>query len=332
MSESFRAIVVRESGDGFTREIEDRSITDLPEGEVLIQVQYTSLNYKDALSASGNRGVTKRYPHTPGIDAAGVVVESAVQEFQPGDQVTVTDYDLGMNTPGGWGEMIRVPADWVVPLPESLTAAESMAIGTAGLTAALSVLEVTKAGVTPDRGDVLVTGATGGVGSFAVAMLAQAGFSVIAVTGKPDAKAFLTELGATGVIAREDVDREPRRPLASGRWSAVVDTVGGPILANALKSIMPRGIATCCGLVASPDLETTVYPFILRGVRLVGIDCAECPIDIRHDLWSMVSNTWKPDVLNRMYREVSLEDVDTEVTAMLNGDSRGRVVIRHQTG
>ena len=224
--------------------------------------------------------------------------------------------------------MIRVPAAWVVPIPESLTAVESMAIGTAGLTAALSVLEVTNAGVTPDRGDVLVTGATGGVGSLAVAILAQAGFDVVAATGKPEANTFLMDLGAKEVIGRENIDPDPSRPMLTGRWAAVVDAVGGPILAGALKSVMPRGVVTCCGLAASPELHTTVYPFILRGIRLIGVDCAECPIEIRHDLWSMMAGGWKIDHLERLYREVDLEGLDAEVDRMLSGQSRGRVVVR----
>lgn len=328
--DTFRALVSKKGEDGFVQEIEERHVDDLPDGDVLVRVRYSALNYKDALSATGNRGVTRQFPHTPGIDAAGEVIESTVPELKPGDEVTVTDYDLGMNTPGGWGEVIRVPIGWVCPMPEGLTADEAMAIGTAGLTAALSVLEVTKAGVTPDRGEVLVTGATGGVGSFAVAILAQAGFSVTAASGKPDARPFLLELGATEVIGREDVEGDPKQALGSGRWAAVVDTVGGSMLAGALKTTMPGGVVTCCGLVASPELNTTVYPFILRGVRLIGIDCAECPIEVRNDLWMMLADTWRPDSLKDMYRTVALEDVPNEVASMLQGKVRGRVVIKHR--
>ena len=327
MSEKFRAIVVREESGVFTRGIEERTVEDLPDGDVLIRVRYSSLNYKDALSATGNRGVTRRFPHTPGIDAAGEVVESSVAEFQPGDRVTVTDYDLGMNTSGGWAEMIRVPASWVVPLPEGLTLKESMAIGTAGLTAALSVLEITKSGVTPDQGEVLVTGATGGVGSFSVAILAQNGYTTVAATGKVDEHAFLKALGAAEVIGRDEVDPDSRKPLLAGRWGAVVDTVGGPILAGALKSVKPRGVVTCCGLVAAPELETTVFPFILRGIRLIGVDCAECPIEIRRDLWMMLGSEWKIDRLETLYTEIGLEELDGRIDRMLEGGSRGRVVV-----
>ena len=327
MGDTYRAIVVRETGGGFSQAIEELDSDDLPEGEVVVRVLYSSLNYKDALSASGNRGVTKQYPHTPGIDAAGEVVSSTVADFQPGDLVTVTDYDLGMNTPGGWGERIRVPADWVVPVPEGLGAEESMAIGTAGLTAAMSVLEVTNASITPDRGPVLVTGATGGVGSFAVSILAHAGYDVVAATGKPDARPFLLGLGATDVLSRDEIDPDPSRPLVKGRWAAVVDTVGGPILAAAVKSVMARGVVTCCGNVAAPELHTTVYPFILRGLRLIGVDCGNCPIESRHDLWTMLAGGWKIDGLSELYRVVRLESVEEEVEAMLQGKSRGRVVV-----
>ena len=328
MSDRFKAIVVREDGDGFRRVMEERRVEDLPEGEVLVRVHYSSLNYKDALSATGHRGVTKAYPHTPGIDAAGEIVESSAPDLRPGDQVTVTDYDLGMNTPGGWGELIRVPSDWVLPLPEGLTLQESMILGTAGLTAALSVFEITQASVTPDQGDVLVTGSTGGVGSLAVAILSQAGFAVTAATGKLDAEIFLTDLGATDVIDRGQIDTDPDKPLGKGRWAAVLDTVSGSTLEGVLKTVMPRGIVTCCGLVASDKLHTTVYPFILRGVRLIGIDCAECPIEIRHDLWLMLAGRWKVDGIERLARVIGMDEVDGEIERMLAGRSRGRVVIR----
>jgi acrylyl-CoA reductase (NADPH) len=327
MGESFRAVVVRKEDGAFTRAVEDRQRADLPDGEVLVRVAYSSLNYKDALSATGNRGVTRRFPHTPGIDAAGEVVESEVADFKPGDQVTVTDYDLGMDTPGGWGELIRVPASWVVPLPEAISLKETMAIGTAGLTAALSVLEITKSGVTPDKGEVLVTGATGGVGSFAVAILAKAGFTVVAATGKPGEHDFLSSLGAAEMIGREDVDPGLGRPMLAGRWAAVVDTVGGSVLAGALKSMKLRGVATCCGLVASAELRTSIYPFILRGVRLIGVDCAECPIEIRRELWGLLAGPWKVDVIRELYTEIGLEELDEYVDRMLAGGSRGRVVV-----
>ena len=328
----FEAVVVREKDGVFVRHFEGRQLADLPEGDVLVRVAFSSLNYKDALSATGNRGVTKKFPHTPGIDAAGEVVESKVADFIPGDRVTVTDYDLGMNTPGGWGELIRVPAAWVVPLPPSISLKESMAIGTAGLTAALSVLEIRQSDVTPDQGEVLVTGATGGVGSLAVAILAKAGYTVVAATGKAEEHGFLKRLGANRVIGREEVDPDPRRPMLAGRWAAVVDTVGGSVLAGALKSVKPLGVVTCCGLVASAELNTTIYPFILRGVRLIGVDCAECPIEMRRELWEMLSSPWKVDVIEEMYAEIGVEELDEYIARMLDGGSRGRVVVNLSQG
>ena len=329
MADRFRALVVRDRDGGYDRAIETRSVSDLPAGEVLVRVRYSALNYKDALAATGHRGVTKSYPHTPGIDAVGHVVASEVPDFEPGDRVTVTDYDLGSNTPGGWGEMIRVPADWVVHLPDGLTMRHSMGLGTAGLTAALSLREITGAGVTPRHGPVVVTGATGGVGCVSVAILAEAGYEVVAVTGKPEAKAFLEGLGATEVMDRSEMAPDPRRPLAAGRYAAAVDTVGGDILAGLLAQMLPHGVVTCCGLVASPELHTTVYPFILRGVRLIGIDCEDCPIEIRRDLWTKLAECWRFEGLEDLIRDVLLEDLDDEVLRMMEGDSRGRVVVAH---
>ncbi|HFD39509.1 MAG TPA: acryloyl-CoA reductase, partial [Anaerolineae bacterium] len=262
--ESFEALVVHEMEDGtFRRRIERRSLADLPSGEVLVRVHYSSLNYKDALSATGHRGVTRRYPHTPGIDAAGVVESSDSDAFQPGDPVVVTSYDLGMNTPGGWGRYIRVPAEWVVPLPAGLTLRESMILGTAGFTAALSVHRLQHEGITPDRGAVLVTGASGGVGSLAVGILHRIGYRVVAATGKAEAEPFLRDLGAAEVVPRQQVLDDSPRPLLKGRWAGVVDTVGGAYLASVLKAVQLHGAVTCCGLVASAEFSTTVYPFIL---------------------------------------------------------------------
>ncbi|MBT8370416.1 MAG: YhdH/YhfP family quinone oxidoreductase, partial [Deltaproteobacteria bacterium] len=262
------------------RSIQDKSIDDLPAGDVLIRVKYSSLNYKDALSATGNRGVTQNYPHTPGVDAAGTVSESLQDTFNVGDKVLVTGYDLGMNTSGGFGQYVRVPAQWVVRLPKNLTLKESMFYGTAGFTAGLSVYEIVR-GVDKEKGDILVTGASGGVGSISVAILAKLGYSVIAVSGKPEGREFLTGLGAKEVIDREAATDGSSRPMLKARWAGVIDTVGGDILATAIKSVHPWGIVTCCGNVASPDLPINVFPFILRGARLIGINSQTCAMDHR---------------------------------------------------
>jgi putative YhdH/YhfP family quinone oxidoreductase len=325
---TFDALVVHETEDGqFERRIEERTLADLPGGEVLVRVHYSSLNYKDALSATGHRGVTRSYPHTPGIDAAGVVEESAVDAFRPGDEVIVTSYDLGMNTPGGWGQYVRVPAGWVVPLPRGLSLRESMIYGTAGFTAGLSVLKLVEHGLEPADGPVLVTGATGGVGSLAVGILARAGYRVAAATGKPGEEEFLRDLGAAEVIPRDEVRDESGRPLLKGRWAGAVDTVGGEYLATILKSLDYGRAATCCGLVASADLPTTVYPFILRGVSLLGIDSQACPMDRRQRVWQKLAGAWKLAPLERLATERALETLEPEIDRILQGQQRGRIVV-----
>jgi putative YhdH/YhfP family quinone oxidoreductase len=321
-------MVVREGGEGeFRRSIETRELDGLPAGEVLVRVRYSSLNYKDALSATGHRGVTRSFPHTPGIDAAGTVEESTSDRFRPGEEVIVTSYDLGMNTPGGFGQYIRVPEGWVVRLPEGLSLRESMIYGTAGLTAALSVGKLERQGVTPDRGEVLVTGATGGVGSLAVGILAQAGYKVVAATGKVEAEKLLKDVGAAEVVHRDEVRDDSRRPLLRGRWAGVVDTVGGEYLATALKATAYGGAVACCGLVASADLPTTVYPFILRGVSLLGVDSQECPMDTRQRTWQRLASEWKLGCLERLATERPLEELDSEIERILQGRQTGRVVV-----
>ena len=331
MSTQFRAFWVEEEQDGvFTRSIVTRHVDELPPGEVLIRVHFSSLNYKDALSATGNKGVTRKYPHTPGIDAAGLVVESSAPQFQPGDPVVVIGYDLGMNTPGGFGQFIRVPAAWVVKLPPSLTPAESMAIGTAGFTAGMCVEALQAHGVAPGSGEVLVTGATGGVGSIAVALLAQLGYTVAAATGKQEAADYLRDLGAAAVLTRSEVDDPSGRPLLKERWAGVVDTVGGNPLVTALKATRYGGAVTACGNVASPKMEMTVFPFILRGVKLLGIDSVNCPLADRERLWARFAGEWRLARLAGMARRVGLEDLDHEINLILHGGQVGRIVVAHR--
>jgi len=325
---TFKAMVVAEAGEGkFTRKITQRSLGDLPEGEVLVKVHYSSLNYKDGLSATGHRGVTRNYPHTPGVDAAGVIEESLSDAFHPGDEVIVTSYDLGMNTPGGFGQYIRVPAAWVVPLPRNLSLKESMAYGSAGLTAGFCMLKLQEHGITPDLGEILVTGATGGVGSFAVSMLALVGYQVVAVTGKMDEKQFLADLGAKAVIPRSEATDTSGKPLLKGRWAGVVDSVGGEILATAIRSTKLHGAVTCCGNVASPDLHINVYPFILRGISLIGIDSQSCPMTFRRRTWEKIANEWKLPDLDRQTSLCSLEELGGEIDRILAGKQRGRVIV-----
>lgn len=325
---SFRAMVVEEiEKDLFKRRITQRTVSDLPKGDLLIKVHYSSLNYKDALSASGNKGVTRRYPHTPGVDAAGEVVECADNRFKPGDQVIVTGFDMGMNTCGGFGQYIRVPSQWAVPLPAGLTLREAMMIGTAGFTAALSIYKLESAGISPGDGDILVTGATGGVGSTATAILSSIGYSVVAVTGKQEAEAFLKRLGASHVLERQKVLDAPNKPLLPAHYAGVVDTVGGVILSYAVRTTRYGGTITCCGNAASADLPLTVYPFILRGVQLIGIDSAECDIELRRKVWERLAGPWKIPNIETFVSEIGLDDLDKQIDTILAGGVTGRYLV-----
>ena len=326
---TFKAWVVRKDDTDFSRAIETRTITDLPEGDVLVKVTYSSLNYKDVLSATGNRGVTRRFPHTPGIDAVGIVMESTTTQVKTGDEVIVSCYDLGMNTDGGFGQFIRVPSDWIVPLPEGLSMPEAMGFGTAGFTAALSVYKLLNQGVRPEHGPILVTGASGGVGSVAVAILAKEGFEVVAASGKKGS-AYLLSIGATEVIGRESVNNGVGKALLRPKWAGVVDTVGGNILAYGLKTTKPCGAVTSCGNVASGDLPITVYPFILRGISLLGIDAAECPLALRKQIWQTIASKWQVEHLATITSEISMDMIGDHIDLMLAGKTTGRIIINMQ--
>lgn len=329
---NYRAWIIRETSEGtFTRALEDCSFENLPEGEVLIHVHYAGLNYKDGLSASGHRGITREFPHQPGIDAAGVVASDSSGTFAEGDKVICTSFDLGMNTAGGFGEYIRVPAKWCVPLPEGMTLEESMIHGSGGYTAALALYKMEQSGQRPEMGPICVTGATGGVGSLAVAILAEAGYEVIASTGKPEEHTYLESLGATEIIGREEVNDQSGKPLLRSRWAGAIDNVGGNTLATLLKMCGRNGSVACIGLVASPDLNTTVYPFILNGVNLLGIESAHTPLEIRAELWKRLANQWKIKQLHDIKTVVALEDLDPYFDLILEGKTRGRVVVKHDS-
>lgn len=330
MAITFRALIVRENPDGTPdRFIGERTTDELPEGDVLIRVAHSGLNYKDALSASIHKGITRSYPHTPGVDASGTVEESSVEEFKPGDRVLVTGYDLGMNTAGGFGGYIRVPAEWVVPVPEGLSLYDAMIYGTAGFTAALSIYRLERHGLNPERGEVLVTGATGGVGSMAVMMLARSGYRVTASTGKLDEADYLKNLGATEVIHRDEVEEHSGKPLLARRWSGAVDTVGGNPLSRLLAAMEYEGGIAVCGNVAGNDFSTTVYPFILRGAALIGINTATTPQELRRELWQRIATEWKPEDISGMGREVGLQELESEIERILRGEQRGRIVLTH---
>lgn len=329
MNKKFKAMLISEVEEKkFKREIVEREIEDLPQGDILIRVEYSSLNYKDALSSIGNRGVTRNYPHTPGIDAAGLVVESSSEDFRVDDPVLVTGYDLGMDTWGGFGEYIRVPKEWVVKLPKNLSLRESMIYGTAGFTAGLSVYKLIKAGIEPEDGDILVTGASGGVGTSAISILSKLGYSVIAASGKEEEKDMLLNLGAREVIGRKELSEASSRPMVKGRWAGVIDTVGGDILSNAIKATNYGGSVTCCGNVSSGDLETSIYPFILRGISLLGVDSVQCPRETRLKIWEHLASDWKAEDLSQHVDEVSLEELGEKIDKILQGKHVGRTIIK----
>jgi acrylyl-CoA reductase (NADPH) len=325
---TFRAYRVELGGQGAAAAVKVLSEEDLPAGDVAVRVAYSSLNYKDALSARGRPGVTKNYPHTPGIDAAGVVERSGDARFEPGQRVLVTSYDLGMNTPGGFGELIRVPGDWVVPLPAGLSLRESMVLGTAGLTAGLALAALEHHGLAPKAGPVVVTGASGGVGSLAVALLARRGYEVVASSGTAEAREWLSGIGAARVIDRQELGAVSERSLLRAAYAGAIDTVGGHTLVNLLKSLRWGGAAAACGLVQSPRLELTVFPFILRGVALLGVDSAACPMERRSEVWRRLAGEWKPADLEGLAREVGLEELDGAVDEILAGRTIGRVLVR----
>ena len=326
--ENFKAFRVFEENSEFNRKIVERSINDLPEGDVTIQVVYSSINYKDALSSIGNRGVTRKYPHTPGIDAAGLVLDSNDEKFSKGEEVFITGYDLGMNTDGGFGQLIRVPGEWIIKKPQGLTLKESMIYGTAGFTAALSVYRLAQE-VSPDEGKVLVTGGTGSVANIAMKILVKLGYDVIVATGKVEKeKESLMKLGVEDVIHRKEIEEETSRPMVKSRWSGVIDTVGGSVLTSVIKAIQYGGAVTTCGNVGGASFESSVYPFILRGITLFGIDSVQCPMDLRLVIWDKLQGEWKPETLDEMVQEVELEKLENVLDKMIEGKKTGRYVVK----
>ena len=324
----YKAFVTTETKKNvFNYSIQKKSLTDLPKSDLLIRVKYSSLNYKDALSATGNKGVTKKYPHTPGIDAVGIVEDSKSKNFPVNSSVIVSGYDLGMNTPGGFSEYISVPSSWAVIKPDLLTSQDSMTIGTAGLTAGLCIKAIEDK--KPIKGiNAIVSGATGGVGSISVALLSKLGANVTAITGKINSHQFLKNLGAQQVIDRNQFLKSVRRPIGKGLWDAAIDVAGGETLSSILCSLKYGGIATCCGLVDNPNFETSIFPFILRANQLVGIDSAEAELSNKKKIWELFSNDWKLDNLDQLTHIVNLEELSSEIDKILSGNQNGRIVIK----
>jgi len=325
---SFRALLVEKQDDGsFTRGVVERSVDDLPAGELLVDVAYSSLNYKDGLSATGNPGVSRNFPHTPGIDVAGVVLESSVESFAVGDEIIAIGFDLGMNTPGGFGQRVRIPAAWAIARPDGLSAREAMLLGTAGFTAALCIAKLEASGMSVDGGPVLVTGATGGVGSVAVTLLSQLGYEVAALTGKADQHEFLKGLGASTIVDRSELTEANPRPLLKEAWGGVVDTVGGEILFNAVKALRYGCSLAACGLVASPEIPASVFPFILRHVNLLGIDSVQLPLEQKREIWTRLAGTWKIDGLDALEHPLTLDTISEALDTILAGQMVGRGVL-----
>ena len=330
MTSTFRALEASETEGKFSLKIVEKPIADLPEGDLLIKVDFSSLNYKDAMSASGMPGVTRNYPHTPGIDAAGKIAESRVSDFKEGDEVIVTGYDLGMNTSGGFGEYIRVPSSWAVHLPKGLTAKESMSLGTAGLTAGLSIhaLDSFREYTGLKNTKSVVSGATGGVGSISVMLLSKLGSEVTAVTGKNDQSDFLHAIGASNILSREELAETARKPIGKSLWDVGVDVASGEILSLLLTSLSPGGAVACSGLVGGPSFESSIFPFILRGNALIGIDSVEIPLKDKDHIWEHFAHDWALEGLDKITKEVSLDNLEVEIESILSGNQVGRVLVK----
>lgn len=301
----------------------------LPPSQVVIKVLYSSLNYKDALSAKGLNHVTKHYPHIPGIDAAGVVLKDTSGTLSEGQKVIVTGNDLGTNTFGGFGEIINVPNEWIVPLPKELSLKQAMIFGTAGFTAMYGIERLRRELITPDSGFVLVTGATGGVGSLALFFLSQLGYSVIAATRKNSEAEFLKALGADEIIDSDELLSVSSSPLLSRKWAAAIETVGGELLDAVLRQTKNKGAVACCGNILGKELSTNVYPFILRGISLLGIDSAFCELELRKKIWKNIASAHIQLLPGKFYKTVPLDELEPEIDLILNGGQKGRVVIRH---
>jgi acrylyl-CoA reductase (NADPH) len=327
MTDRFEAFRIFDEGGTIHGRVTTVTLDELSPGPVVIKAAYSSVNYKDALAATGAGKVVRRFPLIGGIDVAGTIVTSTDSRFNAGDRVLVTGYDLGVTHDGGYSQHVRVPADWIVPLPAGLTLRDAMVIGTAGFTAALSIVEMERNGLTPSSGPVIVTGATGGVGSMAVQLLSVRGYQVTALTGKEDATDFLRELGAREVLSRRTLQMGTR-PLEKAMWAGAVDPVGGDILAWLTRTMAPAGTIASSGLTGGAELHTTVMPFILRGVKLLGIDSAMCPMKVRLGVWQRLASDLKPAGIASAAVEIGLHELPDAFATLLQGAARGRFVVK----
>jgi acrylyl-CoA reductase (NADPH) len=326
--DTFKALLVEEQDDNtFTKKVVTRNLTDLPENDLLIDVHFSSLNFKDAMSASGNKRISQHFPHTPGIDAAGIVVRDKSGTFTPGDQVLVFGYDLGMNTPGGLGQKISIPATWAVACPDTLTLKEAMTYGTGGLTAALCIQKLEKMGATPSDGPVAVTGATGGVGSISIALLNQLGYDVVAFSGKPEQADKLKQLGAKEVLPRESILELKNALAGKPTFAHAIDTLGGDYLTGLLKQLKPGGGVASVGLAASPEIAMSVIPFITRGVSLLGVDSVYIPLRDKKHIWQRVATDMKLPNLDSYQQEISLNETPEYLDKFFSGQVVGRYVV-----
>ena len=326
MSDTFKALVVTKENDQVKHQIRQLSVGDLPEGDVLVAVKYSSLNYKDCLAVFGRGKIVRKYPMIPGVDLTGTVASSGSPDFRPGDEVLLTGWNVGERHWGGFSQQARLKSEWLIPLPEGLDGLRAMAIGSAGLTAMLCVMALEDQGVTPDQGTILVTGASGGVGGVAVALLAGLGFSVAAVTGNRDNDDYLYQLGAAEIVNRGELE-QPAQPLESQRWAGAVDTVGGTVLARLLAEMNYGGTVAATGLTGGSELNTTVMPFILRAIKMVGVEVTTCPIPKRKIAWTRLANELPIDILEQIYKVTSLEEVPQIAEELLDGKINGRVVV-----
>ncbi|MBI1175353.1 MAG: acryloyl-CoA reductase [Sideroxydans sp.] len=325
---AFRAYRIFDEGGKAGGRFVTMTLDELDPGEVVIRTAYSSVNYKDALAGTGAGKIIRRFPCVGGVDAAGVVERSLDERFRPGDEVIVTGYGMGVSHDGGYSEWLRVPADWVVPLPRGLSLFESMALGTAGFTAALSIHRLEQNDLMPQNGKVLVTGATGGVGSLAITMLAHLGYHVVALTAKDGEQEYLRSLGAREILARKDVNLDDVRPLGQAQWAGALDAVGGSTLSWLTRTMQQNGVIASFGNAGGAELHTTVYPFILRGVRLIGIDSAATPMHLRHVIWQRLADALHPSQLELVTHAIPFMQLTAAFEPMLQGRSRGRTVVK----